>query len=70
MSKTLYLAVLIIVAGLIALLSLKSVTSATDMVTGKDEQTHETRTDAAKRAVDELNQKTQEDIDKYDIYFD
>ena len=68
MSRAIYLGILIIIAGLIAVLSLQSFTSANDMVTGRDEETHETRTEAAQHAVDDLNQKTQENIDKYDIY--
>lgn len=68
MSKAIYLGILIIIADLIAILSLQSFTSANDMVTGKDEETHETRTEAAQHAVDDLNQKTQENMEKYDIY--
>ena len=65
MGRALPFAILIIIAGLIAFLSLKSFTSANDMVTGKDEEAHETRTEAAQHAVDDLNQKTQEAVDRY-----
>ena len=68
MSKAISLAVLIIIAGIIAYLSLNSFTSANDMVAGKNEETHETRTEAVQHAVDDFNQKTQENMEKYDIY--
>jgi len=58
--------ILIIVAAIVAYLSLTSFTHASNVATGKDPETQETNVDKAKNAVENFNKLQAQDLEKYD----